>query len=77
MKKKYKITAFSKAKEIIYMGVVSIGLNADGCPTHIMNVDINKFIKDFVCDHRHNMRELSLDEFERVMGYDHIEIQTI
>lgn len=76
-KKKYLIRAFSKENRIIYMGVINLGLNSEGVPTHIMDVDVLKWIKEFAGEHRHNLRDLSIEEFLDVMGYDNIEISTL
>lgn len=76
-KKKYLIRAFSKENRIIYMGVINLGLNSEGVPTHIMDVDVFKWIKEFASEHRHNLRDLSVEEFLDVMGYDNIEISTL
>ena len=76
-KKKYLIRAFSKDIKIIYMGVISLGLNQDGVPTHIMDVDVLKHIQSFASQHRHNFRDYKVDDFLKIMNYDRVEIESI
>lgn len=76
-KKKYLIRAFSKDNKPIYMGVIRLGLNDSGVPTHIMDVDVLGWIKDFASEHRHNFRDCKIDDFLEIMDYDRVEISSL
>lgn len=76
-KKKYLVRAFSKENKTIYMGVISLGLNDDGVPTHIMDVDILKYIQNFASSHRHNFRDFKVDDFLEIMNYDRVEVSSL
>lgn len=76
-KRKYLIRAFSKDNKVTYMGIVNVGLNADGVATHISDIDALKYIKEFASSHRHNFRDLDTEELLNVLDYVKVEVSQL